>query len=134
MDSRAVRWWQAFNHLDAMFPSRRWARAYLVGLGGYWATIAATLVLTGGQTQHPGYLLMIPAFAFGAVPIGTWIRWLWLNRRSASGFVIAYLAGINFISQVNSASRVAEWDWRRVVPPLLGILVLDIVLMVVPLA
>lgn len=109
-----------------MFPSQRWARAYLLGLGGYWGLIGIVLLATRGDTGGLPFPVGLAIFACGAIPIGTWFRWMWVNRRSLSGLLIAYVAGINYPSQFAGAFRVARWDWRKGTAVLVALLVADV--------
>ena len=56
----------------------------------------------------------------------TWWRWMWINHRSLSKFLVAYFAGINFPCQIVGAFNLAGWDWRRVAPVLVAFLFVGI--------
>ena len=129
-ESRPDSQWRQFCDLDGMFATRRWARGYLLGLGGYWALFAVLIVAL--PRAHAPWLgmVIVALFVCLAVPIGLWYRWMWLHRRSREGFLIAYFAGLNLPSQIACAFRRADWDVRRGGPVLVLLLALDVILVV----
>ena len=128
------RGWHEFCDLDGMFPSRAWARAYLLGLGGYWGFYALGVLSTLGWPAAVAVPIFLAMFGCAAIPIGLWIRWVSLHRGNDKRLLIAFAAGLNFPSQFAGAFRLGDWDWRKGTPALLALLLADLILLSVLIA
>ncbi len=108
-----------------MFPSERWARAWILGVGCYWGLFPILVLATrhGVAAVAP---LAVVAFSGALFANITWWRWMVNNRHSLSTFLAAFFAGVNFPCQIAGAFRVAGWDWRKGAPVLVAFLIVGI--------